>query len=41
MDVVSLESVDTVTGVTCSAHKTHLSEDVARAIDSMHGNSNR
>ena len=35
VDVVSLEPVDTDTGVTCSAHKTHLSEDVARAIDSM------
>ena len=35
VDVVSLEPVDTDTGVTCSAHKMHLSEDVARAIDAM------
>ena len=30
MDVVSLEPVDTDTGVIFSAHKTHLSEDVVR-----------
>eukprot|EP00731_Ephydatia_muelleri_P034851 Em0081g16a len=35
VDVVSLELVDTDTGVTCSALKTHLSEEVARAIESM------
>ena len=35
MDVVSLEPVDTDTGVTCSALKTHSSEEVARAIESM------
>eukprot|EP00731_Ephydatia_muelleri_P010468 Em0005g1054a len=35
VDVVSLEPVDTDTGVTCSALKTHSSEEVARAIESM------
>ena len=35
VDVVSLEPVDTDTGVTCSTHKTHSPEDVARVIESM------